>query len=100
MKCGEEKRGAFLPCAKCGFIPKTEDEFAKSTMLTDHYFDNETLGQIGCNISRGKEIQFRPEDLQNFVDALRESQIMRMVGAGGPTAASPSKKRWWRVWRR
>jgi hypothetical protein len=48
--CGELKFGAFNSCGKCGGSPKTEDDFALSLAMTDHYFDKPTLEKMGADL--------------------------------------------------
>lgn len=52
--CGKEKWGAFNECDRCGFVPNNEDELAESLILSDHYFDKETLNNISLAFQSGK----------------------------------------------
>ena len=62
FKCGAIKFGAFCPCDECEAAPSSEDELALSLAMTDHYFDQATLDQMGAAVRDGHPPQLSPED--------------------------------------
>ncbi len=61
--CGAQKFGAFVPCPRCRFEPKTVLEKAKSITLSDHSFALESLDQFRNMIESGIQIPFDPLSL-------------------------------------
>jgi hypothetical protein len=70
MKCGAEKFGAWVGCPKCGFVPATDVERAKSIALSDHHLSKEDLLQAGATIASGQEIKFEGEGFENIVRSM------------------------------
>lgn len=58
LNCGEIKHGAWKPCFECGFEPKTEEEFTKHLLMTDHYYSVDNLLEIGRQIKKGEVVDF------------------------------------------
>ena len=96
IKCGAEKFGAYVHCAACNFRPTSEEDLAKSMMVTDHYFSKETLGEISHDLSSGKPVQFSEENLAQLISEVRKSNLRRMLGL---TSSDRNQKRpWWKFW--
>ena len=94
IKCGAEKFGAFVSCKACGFRPTSDEELAKSLMVTDRYFPVDTLRNIGKDLSAGGDVQFSPENIAALVDTIHKDGLRRMIGL---EAAKPRKKPWWKL---
>jgi hypothetical protein len=58
QRCGEEKFGAWVPCAKCGFEPATPEDRAKAVLLSDHHVRGPALAELGRRIAAGELISF------------------------------------------
>ncbi len=70
--CGGRKFGALVPCPDCLFAPNTEYEIAYSIALTDHYFDLDTLGEIGQHVKEtGRLPRLPPEQEKRFIQAAK-----------------------------
>lgn len=90
FRCGKLKFGAFCPC-ECGAMPQTEDELAISLAMTDHYFDEPTLLQIGAAVKmNGAPPALDPESHANIIALLRStnmaSNLQQAVAQPNPPA--------------
>jgi hypothetical protein len=94
ISCGERKFGAFVGCKGCGFRPTSEEELAKSMMVTDHYFSTEQLDEIARDWNSGKPVRFDPGNVSQFVEMVRKQQTRKMLGL--EQSAKP-KKPWWKL---
>ncbi|MBZ0136154.1 MAG: hypothetical protein K8I27_07265 [Planctomycetes bacterium] len=84
IKCGEEKFGAWTPCSKCDFMPETDEEMAKSVILTDHHMPPESLKQVSALIKTGGEFEYPPDFLADWMAQDFESvQNQTARGCGG-----------------
>lgn len=67
FQCGHLKFGSFLPCDQCQARPRTEDEMIVSLAMSDHYFDQPTLEQMGQYIQEhGVPPRLDPESEKAF----------------------------------
>jgi hypothetical protein len=64
LNCGEQKIGAFSPCPHCQFTPKTEEEWTKSLLMSDHHVTIEELETAGEKITNGEELEFDEQALK------------------------------------
>jgi hypothetical protein len=55
------KIGAFTPCTKCGFVPASSEDQARSILLSDHNLDAESLTDAGRRIAQGDAPTFDEE---------------------------------------
>ena len=79
FRCGEFKFGAFCPC-QCGAMPQTEDELAISLAMTDHYFDEPTLQQLGAAIQKtGTPPALDPQSHANIIALLRSTDTASIL---------------------
>ena len=76
FQCGAVKFGAFVPCGECGAAPCNEDDAAISMGMSDHYFDVDTLEQMGLMVRQGKPPQLNEETRMRVVESLRSSGIL------------------------
>ncbi len=62
LACGGRKFGAFNPCDECLWMPYTDEDRARSVMMSDHHFDEAQLTQYGAALRRGTELKL-PQDV-------------------------------------
>jgi hypothetical protein len=79
MNCGEEKWGAFNPCEKCGFHPRTEGELVWSICVSDHYLNKETMREIGDKVKIGEVPTIDSATHNMMIEQLRETGLMKMM---------------------
>jgi len=72
------KFGAFNSCPKCKATPSSEDDLAISLGLSDHYFDEPIMAQIGADVAAGKPTQLDPETRSNLI------KMLRIAGTSAP----------------
>lgn len=82
FKCGSFKFGSLCPCDKCHAEPISEDEIARSLFMTDRYFDENTLKEMGGRIASGKTIELDSNTLKIVSKSLKGYR----------------KKSWFRFW--
>ncbi|QDT27810.1 hypothetical protein [Gimesia panareensis] len=67
FQCGHLKFGSFMPCDQCQARPRTDDEMIASLAMSDHYFDQPTLEQMGQYIQEhGAPPRLDPESEKVF----------------------------------
>ena len=76
FQCGAVKFGAFVPCDKCGATPRSEEDVALSMGMSDHYFDTETLEQMGRMVREGTPPQLNDETRTRVIESLHSSGIL------------------------
>lgn len=80
IKCGGRKFGSVTACGECGHAPASQVEAAYSVVLSDHYFDLETLDRIASDISRtGKCPSLPAEQEDKFLRAVAGDPIIQTV---------------------
>jgi len=80
--CGGIKRGSFLRCDDCGIEPQSEDDYAVSLALSDHYFNPDQLRTVGERIQGGAVVNltsFSEEDRSKLLDAIRTPAIQKFL---------------------
>ena len=73
LECGGEKRGALTPCAACGFTPSTEEERARSMLLSDRHMTSEQLATNGALISSGAAPDLGDAPVDEMAALIREN---------------------------
>ncbi len=100
IRCGAKKFGAFVRCDQCGFRPASEEDLAKSLMVTDHYFQPEALQQVASDISAGRTFEFNRQNVNQLISEIRKPGFRRMMGLEPPPDPNQgrerSKRPWWR----
>jgi hypothetical protein len=80
LQCGSVKRGAFVPCPKCGHHPKEARDRAKHLLLSDHYFQRHELEAFGERISHGDDWVLdhvvTERFVAEFVEAERQEEVV------------------------
>ena len=89
FKCGSEKSGALLACRGCSAAPRTNSEYAVSLTLSDHLSTKDQLALYSDEIRGGKKLSVPRETLVQALNALKDPQLLAMLGAQ-PQSASTS----------
>lgn len=90
FKCGSTKSGALIACRGCNAVPRTNSSHAVSLALSDHLSSTDQLTQYSKEIREGRKLSVPREALVQALDALKDPQLMRMLGAQPQPASSAS----------
>lgn len=90
FKCGSAKSGALIACRSCDVVPGTNSEYAVSLALSDHLSSKNQLAQYSHELHSGKKLSVPREALVQALDALKDSQLLAMLGAQ-PQPAAPQR---------
>jgi hypothetical protein len=91
FKCGSAKSGALIACRSCNAAPRTNSEYAVSLALSDYLSSKDQLAQYSHELRNGKKLSVPREALAQAMDALKDPQLLTMLGAQpAPPAQSPS----------
>ena len=96
FNCGEIKFGAFVICPHCNKLPFSDDELILSLAMTDHYFQNDVLIQMGKSIKDGHPPHLDEttrENLLNDLKKIRNSDFSHLIEGG----KKMTKKKWWQL---
>lgn len=88
LKCGSEKAGALLACAGCGTTPRSNGELALSLVLTDHLSSKTQLAHYSHELRNHLKLSVPSDALAQAQDALKDPQLMAMLGAQPASDAS------------
>ena len=97
FKCGEIKHGAFTDCPHCGERPVSDEDFVISLAMTDHYFDLNTLKQMGEAVKKGEKPNLDEETKKNLMKQLLEQRNSPMGFLVGGAPRNSAKKKWWQI---
>ena len=89
FKCGSGKSGALVACRSCNAAPRTNSEYAVSLALSDHLSSKDQLAQYSHELRNGKKLSVPREALVQALDALKDPQLLAMLGAQ-PQPATPT----------
>lgn len=89
FKCGSTKSGALVACRSCSAAPRTNTEYAVSLALSDHLSSKAQLTQYSNELHNGRKLSVPREALVEALDALKDPQLLAMLGAQ-PSAPAPS----------
>ena len=87
FKCGSAKSSALVACRSCNAAPRTNSEYAVSLALSDHLSSSDQLAQYSHELRNGKKLSVPREALVQALDALKDPQLLAMLGAQ-PSAPS------------
>ncbi len=87
FKCGSAKTGALVACRNCNAAPRANSEYAVSLALSDHLSSSDQLAQYSHELRNGKKLSVPREALVQALDALKDPQLLAMLGAQ-PSAPS------------
>jgi len=82
IKCGNGKVGAFTPCLRCGFSPKSSSDQARSILLSDHNVDKSELDAAGKKLSAGEPIEFDEAGIAKMAAELEQMAMTPPAGFG------------------
>src|SRR5690606_24276906 len=85
-KCGSAKSGALVACRSCNAAPHANSEYAVSLALSDHLSSKDQLAQYSHELHSGKKLSVPREALAQALDALKDPQLLAMLGAQPPSA--------------
>src|SRR5690606_4609847 len=91
FKCGSAKSSALVACRSCNDAPRTNSEYAVSLALSDHLSSNDQLAQYSHELRNGKKLSVPREALIQALDALKDPQLLALLGAQSPTPEPFSK---------
>ena len=89
FKCGSAKSGALIACRSCNAAPRTNSEYAVSLALSDHLSSKNQLAQYSHELRNGQKLSVPREALVQALDALKDPQLLAMLGAQ-PAAPAPA----------
>lgn len=87
FKCGSAKSGALIACRSCNAAPRTNSEYAVSLALSDHLSSKDQLAQYSHELRKGNKLSVPREALAQALDALKDPQLLTMLGAQPATSA-------------
>jgi hypothetical protein len=90
FKCGSAKSGALVACRSCNAAPRANSEYAVSLALSDHVSSKDQLAQYSHELRNGKKLSVPREALVQALDALKDPQLLAMLGAQ-PQPADPAQ---------
>lgn len=88
FKCGSEKSGALLACGACGTTPRLNSELALSLVLTDHLSSKTQLAHYSHELRNHLKLSVPADALAQAQEALKDPQLMAMLGAQPASDAS------------
>ncbi len=89
FKCGSAKSGALVACRSCNAAPRANSEYAVSLALSDHLSSKDQLAQYSHELRNGKKLSVPREAIVQALDALKDPQLLAMLGAQ-PAAPAPA----------
>ena len=89
FKCGSAKSGALIACRSCNAAPRTNSEYAVSLALSDHLSSKDQLAQYSHELRNGNKLSVPREALTQALDALKDPQLLAMLGAQ-PASPAPA----------
>jgi hypothetical protein len=91
FKCGSAKFGALIACRSCKVAPRTNSAYAVSLALSDFLASKDELARYGLEIRNSSKLSVPREALTKALDALKDPQVLKMLGAQPmSSAAEPS----------
>jgi hypothetical protein len=104
FKCGAEKFGALTQCGSCHVTPRDEGDLALSLVLSEHLSSKTQLEVLAHEIRSHLKLTVPESLLHQAHEALKDPQLLAMLGAGSektnsgsqvwaaPTAARPEPR--------
>ena len=93
FKCGAEKFGALTQCGSCNVTPREEGDLALSLVLSEHLSSKTQLEVLAHEIRSHLKLTVPESLLQQAHEALKDSQLLAMLGVGSQKANSGSQAR-------
>ncbi len=80
IRCAAGKVGALTPCPECNFDPKSNEDQARSIVLSDHHLSPAALDSAGAEIRSGGTPAL-PEDLvTGYMESLKNPPNTKAAG--------------------
>jgi len=80
FNCGAEKFGAFTECSGCKATPSSQEQFEVSMALCEHMHSSQQLAVFAEDIRQHRKLAFGPGILTQAREALKDPQLMSMLG--------------------
>lgn len=93
FKCGAEKVGALTQCGSCKTTPRAESDLALSLVLSEHLSSKTQLGVLAHEIRNHLKRSVSEELLRQARDALKDPQLLAMLGARPQQASEKADTR-------
>lgn len=93
FKCGAEKNGPLIQCYSCNATPKEEGDLALSLVLSEHLSSKTQLGVLAHEIRSHIKLSVSEALLHQAHEALKDPQLLAMLGTGPQTATDGSQAR-------
>lgn len=91
FKCGSTKSSALVKCQGCHVVPRTHDDLALSLALSGHLSSKDKLAGYSHELRSGSIASVPFNDIIQAHDALKDPQLLAMLGAQpAPPAAESS----------
>jgi hypothetical protein len=92
-------------------VPESEDDYAVSLAITEHYFPKEELVKIASQVSGGETLHIDPEVKWRFIQMLKAEGVGRPDSSRNasvsldalnliPTGPAEPDRHWWKFWKR
>ena len=91
IACGAEKAEVFTKCGSCNSVPKSSDDLVLSLVLSRHLCSEAKLEVFSHEIKNHLKLSVSQALLDEAKEALRDPQLLAMLGAGLQVEASGSK---------
>lgn len=88
FKCGSAKCGVLVACQGCKVTPQTKSEYAVSLALSDRFSTKDQLTRYSEELRNEKKLSIPREVITQALEALKDTQLLAMLGALPPRAAS------------
>jgi len=93
FKCGAKKFGALTQCGSCNVMPRAEGDLALSLVLSEHLSSKTQLGVLAHEIRSHLKLSVSEALLHQAHEALKDPQLLAMLGTGPQTATDGSQAR-------
>ena len=78
--CGAMKIGALVRCTKCKFEASTNEERAKSLMLSDHHLDRAGLTAASAAIQSGAGVEYDEAKVAEMAAGIANAPVPSTIG--------------------
>ena len=91
IACGAKKAEVFTECGSCNSVPKSSDDLVLSLVLSRHLCSEAKLEVFSYEIKNHLKLSVSQALLDEAKEALKDPQLLAMLGAGLHVEASGSK---------
>lgn len=93
FKCGHEKSGPLTQCGSCNVTPRENGDLALSLVLSDHLSSKTQLEVLAHEIRSHLKLTVPESLLLQAHEALKDSQLLAMLGAGSLNTSGKAQAR-------